>query len=423
MSVTISHLPNGLTIVTDPMAAVETASLGVWVDTGARHETPALNGVSHMLEHMAFKGTERRSARAIAEEIEAVGGHLNAYTSRENTAYYAKVLKEDVGLAMDILSDILQRSIFDPEELERERAVILQEISQTLDTPDDIVFDYFQSTAYPTQGLGRPVLGTAESVKALDRASVVGYMRSNYGAERMVLSAAGKIEHERIVDYANDMFADFPRASIPPPELATYKGGDFREERDLEQVHLVLGFNGVTYDDRDFYPISVFSTLFGGGMSSRLFQEIREKRGLAYSVYSFSSSYHDGGIFGIYAGTSEGECAELIPVLCDEIAKVMEKVDEVEVRRAKAQIKASVLMSLESTSSRCEQMARQMLVFGRPIPTEETVAKIEAVDVEAVLACAKRIFASPLTVTALGPVKNIESFEEIAGRLGIKGAV
>jgi predicted Zn-dependent peptidase len=417
MSARVTTLANGLRVVTEDMPWVETVSLGVWVDVGTRNEPAAINGVAHLLEHMAFKGTERRSARAIAEEIENVGGHLNAYTSREQTAFYAKVLKEDVPLGVDILSDILQHSTFDPEELERERTVIIQEIGQAQDTPDDVIFDKFQECAYPGQAMGRPVLGEAEIIKTIDRASVAGYMSQHYSADRMVLSAAGALDHDRLVELAQRSFIDLPPYRGEPVEAARYQGGDLREDKDLEQVHLVLGFPGVSYADDDYYVASTLSTILGGGMSSRLFQEIREKRGLVYTVYSFASSYADGGIFGVYAGTGEDEVEELMPVLCDEIVKSADTMTEQEVARARAQLKASILMGLESTSSRCEHVASQLLIYGRPIESKELVRKIDEVDLGAVRRLARKIFAGAPTFTALGPIAKVDGFDRILDRL------
>lgn len=417
MTIEVTTLPNGLRVASDSMDTVETVSLGVWVDVGARHEPEEINGISHLLEHMAFKGTERRSAQDIAIEIEDVGGHLNAYTSRENTAYFAKVLKDDAPLALDIIADILQNSVFDPEELQREQAVVVQEINQAVDIPDDIIFDHFQSVAYPNQALGRPVLGTAEVVRSVSRDTIITYMHDRYRAPRMVLAAAGRIEHAHLLDMAEGAFSSLS-AQIPAiDETAHYRGGDFRESRDLEQVHLVLGFDGIAYEDPDFYASSILSGLLGGGMSSRLFQEIREKRGLAYNIYSFASSYQDGGLFAIYAGTGEDDVEELIPLLCDEIVKVTQGISDDEVRRSRAQIKAGILMGLESTSSRCEQLARQLLVFGRPIPSQEVVAKVEAVDAASVQALARRILSSKPTFAALGPLGRVESLENIRARL------
>lgn len=414
----VTKLDNGLTIVSDEMVNVESASAGVWVEAGARFEAPKINGVSHMLEHMTFKGTRKRSAQAIAEEVENVGGHINAYTSRENTAYYAKVLKEDLGLAIDVVADLVQNATLEEIELERERGVILQEIYQAQDTPDDVIFDMFQEACFPGQALGKPILGFAEGVRAMPRDDIIGYMNEHYRPESMVLSASGNFMHDQLVELADKHFvAAKPGRGETFPQ-ASYTGGDFRETRDIEQVHVMLGFEGVTYTDDDFYAASVLSALFGGGMSSRLFQEIREKRGLVYSVYSFLSAYSDTGIFGIYAGTGEEEAGELLPVVCDEIGKMSDLVSAEELSRAKAQLKSSVLMSLESTSARAEQLARQMTVFGRPIPTAETVEKIEAVDEAAIQRIARRIFTSAPTLAALGPIGRVEELDRVKQRLG-----
>lgn len=416
-AVRLTRLPNGLTIVSETMPRVETVSIGAYVAAGTRHETAAENGVSHFLEHMAFKGTTRRSAADIAREIENVGGHLNAYTSRENTAYYCKVLKEDVGLAADIIGDILTHSTFIPEELERERGVILQEIGQANDTPDDIIFDHFQLTAFPGQPMGRPTLGTEDVIKGMPRDALVDYMRHHYGPERMVIAAAGAVEHDTVVELARRHFADLPTVAPLPPDAARYVGGEFREERDLDQVHIVLGFPSTGYQDKLHYPTLLLSTLLGGGMSSRLFQEIREKRGLVYSIYSFAHPFQDGGLFAIYAGTGETEAEELVPVTLEELRKVQTDVTQDELDRAKAQFRASLLMSLESTGSRTEQLARQIQVHGRVIPVEETKAKIAAVTVEDVQEAARAAFRATPTLAALGPAGKVPGLPQIAERL------
>ena len=413
----ITTLDNGLRVITDTMKTVETVSVGAWINAGARNEAPEINGISHMLEHMAFKGTKRRSARDIATEIEDVGGFVNAYTSREQTAYYAKLLKEDLPLAIDIIADILQHSTMDADELERERTVILQEISQANDTPDDIVFDYFQETAFPDQAMGRPVLGTPQNVSGFGRDTLFGYMRTHYAPEGIVVAAAGNLDHDHLVTLVAHAFNALPASSAEAYEPVRYTGGDFRKNRDFDQVHVLMGLEGVSYDDADFHAASVYATLFGGGMSSRLFQEIREIRGLAYSVYAFGSAYADGGLFGVYAGTGEKEAAELPALICDELLKSGEDVTEEEVARARSQLKSSLLMGLESTSSRCEQAARQLLVYGRAVPIEETIENIDAVDTDQVMRVARRLAASPLTFTAIGPTAKIEPFEKIQARL------
>jgi len=421
MTTQLATLANGLRIVTDRIDTVDTASLGLWVDVGTRHEAPAVNGAAHFLEHMAFKGTERRSARAIAEEIEAVGGHLNAYTSRESTAYYAKVLKEDVPLALDILADILMHSTFDPAEFERERTVILQEIGQANDTPDDIIFDHFQERAFPDQAMGRPTLGHPEIIRGLSRQSVISYLRDHYGAARMVLSASGNLDHDRFVDLADRLLSAMPAIGAKGREVATdparYIGGEYRQHRDLEQLHLVLGFPGLVLGDPDYYAASVLSTALGGGMSSRLFQEVREKRGLVYTIHSFAHSFRDGGLFGIYAGTGEAEAEELVPVLCDEMMRLADGLSEIELARAKAQMKAGLLMSLESTGARCEQMAQHMLIHGTPFDPADLVRRLEAVDDAAIGRVVAGWRSAPPTLAALGPVGQLEDFERLRARL------
>ena len=419
MSVRVSRLANGLRVASDSMTTVETASVGIWVGVGTRHENADVNGVSHLLEHMAFKGTKRRSALDIAEEIEAVGGHLNAYTSRENTAYFAKVLKDDLALAVDVIADIVQNSTLDEKELDRERDVIIQEIGQADDTPDDIIFDRFQETAFPDQALGRPVLGIEDRIRTMERQTVVDYLRRQYSAPHMILAAAGNVDHDHLVSLAEEALAGVGVGADGGPaiEAARYAGGEYRETRDLEQVHIVLGFQGVSYGEDDFYSGSVLSSLFGGGMSSRLFQEVREKHGLVYSIYSFLSPYSDDGLFAVYAGTGEEHLESLIPIVCDELCKIRETVTDDEVARARTQLKSSILMSLESTSSRCEQLARQLMIYGRPLPVDEVVERIEAVDANAVMRVARRLTSSTPTLAALGPVSKLESFATLSKRL------
>ncbi|UPY38061.1 pitrilysin family protein [Sediminicoccus sp. KRV36] len=416
-SVRLTRLPSGLLVVSEHMPRVETVSIGAYVHAGTRNETAEENGASHFLEHMAFKGTQRRDAPAIAREIENVGGHINAYTAREQTAYYCKVLKEDMGLAADIIGDILCHSTLIPEELERERGVILQEIGQANDTPDDIIFDHFQHACFPDQAMGRPTLGTEEIIEKMPREALTQYMARHYGPSRMVVAAAGALDHDALLDMVGEHFRDLPDVTPHQPELARYAGGEFREERELDQVHLVLGFPSTHYTDPDHYPVMLLSTLLGGGMSSRLFQEIREKRGLVYSIYSFAHPYDDAGVFALYAGTGEDQVAELLPVAIEELRRVRGDVTEDELNRAKAQLRASLLMSLESTGSRCEQIARQLQVHGRIIPTEETKQRIAAVTVEDIQRAAKRIFAGKPTLATMGPIGKVMGLAEIAEKM------
>lgn len=409
----VTTLANGLRVVSRPMPSVETAAIGVWVDVGARYEPAALNGVAHMLEHMAFKGTASRSARRIAEEIESVGGALNAYTSREHTAYYARVLAGDVPLAAEVIADILQHSTFDPAELEKERHVVLQEIGEVRDTPDDLVFDLFQEVAYPDQPLGRSILGPEPVVAAMPREALLDYMARHYGPARIVLAGAGKVEHGRLVELAAGLFPDLPATVGESAEPARYRGGVRLERRkDLEQVHLCIGWQGVPLRDPDYWALQVLSTALGGGMSSRLFQEARESRGLCYTISSFSSAYADTGLLGIYTGTGAKDLPELLPVVAEETAKLVAEADEPEIDRARAQLKASLLMSLESCSAMCESAARQLLSFGRPLPTAEIIGLLDAVDAAAVRRVGRRVLGGqPASVVALGPARRLPSVD------------
>jgi predicted Zn-dependent peptidase len=415
MKVEITRLSNGLTVVTDPMPQLESAAVGAWVDCGARHETKAVMGVSHMLEHMAFKGTERRSARAIAEEIEAVGGFLNAYTSREQTAFHARALKADVPLAIDILADILTAPTFEQGELERERQVVLQEIGQARDTPDDIIFDYLQMAAYPNQPMGWPILGEEETVGAFTRDHLKTYMGANYRAGGMTFIASGAVKHEEIVALVADGFSTLPQGTAPKGERARYGGSDLRVEEELEQVHVTYGFPGVASADDDIYAAQVYVTALGGGMSSRLFQEAREKRGLCYSIYAFANSFSDGGFVGVYTGTGETEAAEISAVVAGEMASLAENASDTEVARAKAQLRSGMLMGLERPAARSEQIAAQMLTYGRVLSVEELTARLDAVDAAAVRRFGEKIMRTP-TIAAVGPLGKLESHAAFSRR-------
>ncbi|MBM3569433.1 MAG: insulinase family protein [Alphaproteobacteria bacterium] len=401
------------------MPGLETASLGVYVDAGARHETPTQHGIAHLLEHMAFKGTATRGARDIAETIEAVGGHLNAYTSRDQTAYLARVLKADVPLAIELLADILQHSTFDPAELDKERAVVIQEIGEAEDSPDDIVFDHLQEAAFPDQPLGRPILGTRDTVAGFAADDLRGFLGHHYRRRRLVLAGAGALEHERVVELASRAFDILPRGDATRTEIARYAGGDRRQAKELEQVHLALAFPGVPIGDADYDAVQLFSILLGGGMSSRLFQEVRENRGLCYSVYSFAQSYADCGLFGIGAGTGEGEVAELVAVAAEVSMAAAESATVEELARARAQLKAGMMMALESSSARCEQLGRHMLLYRRVLSKEEMLARVDAVDIFHVRRAAKRVLkGARLTLSALGPIGRLETHDRVAARFG-----
>lgn len=417
MTIEMTQLDNGIRIISNSMQNLETVSVGAWVSAGTRHENANENGISHLLEHMAFKGTERRSALQIAEEIEAVGGSINAYTSRENTAYYAKVLKEDIGLAVDIISDILQFSTMETDEVEREREVVIQEINQTKDTPDDIIFDHLQETAFPNQSIGRPILGVEDIVSKLSGKTILNYMKSQYSYSKIIIAGAGNLDHMTLVRQVEELFYNLPSTHIQTTEPTNYIGGNYLEHRDLEQVHVLIGFNGVSYNDPDYYALSVLSMLLGGSMSSRLFQEVREKRGLAYSIYSFASNFDDGGIFGIYAGTGENKVNELIPVVCNELNQLTQNIQNQELSRAQAQLKSSILMNLESSSYQTEQIARQLQIYGRTIKTEEMINNINNVSVKDIIKIATRLLSDKPTLIGIGPINKIESFDSLSSRI------
>ena len=412
----IHKLNNGLTVITDYIDTVETVSVGMWNKVGARNEQEKVNGVAHLLEHMAFKGTANRTALDIAKEVEMVGGAVNAYTSREVTAYYMKVLKEDIGLSIDIISDILQNSTFDAKELDRERGVILQEIGMYLDTPDDVVFDKWQEVAYPDQPMGRSILGKSEIIKSISRDQVEGFMKSFYRPDRMVFSVSGNFQESLVLDLVKKHFNNLPNGQDDHSPKASYKGGEFRQEKELEQVNIILGFEGVDFYSDLYYSTAVYSTVLGSGMSSRLFQEIRETRGLVYSLSSYTSSFSDSGIFGVYSGTGQKEVKELIPVLCDQLNISAKNFTPEELQRAKAQFKASLLMGQESTSRRCRSNASKYLMHSKIISHEEIISKIDAVQLEDLERARLNILKSNITLSSIGPVQDLESLDAIKAR-------
>ena len=402
MEIKQSTLKNGLRIITAERPQIETVSLGVWVNTGAAAESEADNGISHFIEHMVFKGTKKRNSLQISEDIENVGGATNAYTSRHFTCFYAKMLKDDLELATDVICDFITDPTFDAAEMSKEKEVV-QEIKQSADAPDDLVFDYFQEAAFPNQASGRTILGTPEHVRGFNKERMLNYMRTHYTADNMVAAAVGRVDHDKFVKMVEERMNTLPAHADFAEDPQYYVGGGRVECKDIEQTHLVLGFKGASYMDEDYYNYSVLSTIFGGGMSSRLFQEIREKRGLVYTINSFNQALKHAGVFGIYAGTTPKELEELLPVVADEIKKMMnDKVSETELKRAKTQIKASLLMSLESSSTTAEIMARQMLLFKRVIPTAEIVERIEAITADDLQLLAQKIFTSTPTYALLG---------------------
>ena len=423
MSVEVTTLKSGVNVVTDTMPHLETASLGVWVASGSRDERRDEHGISHFLEHMAFKGTRRRSARQIAEEIEAVGGDLNAATGAESTIYHARMLKADVPLALDVLADILSEPTFEREEVIREQSVIVQEIGAVTDTPDDLVFEHLNAIAFPDQSLGRSILGTATTVRSFDGRILRDYLARNYRAPDMVVAAAGAVDHAAVVADVEQRFASFAGPASPLPEPARFGGGSHVEKRELEQVHIAMALPGIAVTDPTVYSLEAFTSILGGGMSSRLFQEARERRGLCYTISSFHMPYSDIGIFCLYAGTDAADTAELMRVIVGEIAGAADSISEPEVARAKAQMKASLLMALESSGARINQLARQMITYGRPLAVEELVEKVEAVTVETARAAGRALIARGKMATAvIGLGSGLESAAAIAETLTRRAA-
>lgn len=421
-NIQMTTLDNGLRVITDHVSSVGSVALGVWVGVGTRNENMTYNGAAHMVEHMLFKGTKKRSALDIAQQIENVGGAMNAYTSREITSYHMHLLKDDVPLALDVLSDMLLQSTMPEDEIERERHVILQEIGMCHDTPDDVIFDNYYETAYPGQALGAPILGKTDIITGMGRDALMQHVHDLYTPANMVISASGAVDHESFVQQAQDLFGGLAKGKAKENTPAQYQSGEHRTDRDLEQSHIILGFQGLSRLDDNFYAAQALSSILGGGMSSRLFQEVREKRGLVYSVFSFHSAYNDDGQFGIYAGTGPDDLPELIPVICDEVQKICDNLTDEEVTRAKTQMKSGLIMGRESMMSRADQQAKFLIFRDTVIDVEDLTAKIEAIDKQAIQSVAKRIFTGAPTLAALGPLAKLEGFDHIKSRLSQKMA-
>jgi predicted Zn-dependent peptidase len=417
MTYQITTLPNGMRVASEFLAGVESVAVAVSVGTGARYESEAENGISHLLEHMAFKGTKTRSARDIAEIFDAIGGQLNAYTSMELTVYYAKVLKQDVTLAVDVLADIMQNSTFTEDELTREKEVIIQEIAMHHDTPDDLIVDYFDGTAFANQPLGRSILSTAEKVASYSSDDLRNYMAAHYRPQRMVITAAGNIDHTDFVTLVEQFFT-MPKVKDGKSfETAKYIGGDNRVTADFEQLHLLIGLPAVSMHSPDYYTLQLYTTLLGGGMSSRLFQEVREKRGLAYTVYAMASAYEDMGIMSVYAAAAPDKASELSAVLCEQIAGMKNDISDIEISRAKNQQKAELLMARENPQTVATWIGRHILLFGEYREAAGIIKKIDAVSKEQLLKLAWQIARGKLTISALGDVSSVLPYEELSGKL------
>ncbi len=414
----ITTLSNGLRVVSEQMPGLGSASVGVWIMAGARHERAEENGIAHFLEHMAFKGTAKRSALQIAEAIEDVGGYINAYTSRDMTAYYARVLTGDVPLAVEVIADIVLNPAFDPREIEIERHVILQEIGQALDTPDDVIFDWLQEVSYPGQALGRPILGPAERISGYGAEDLRGFVSGHYGPSQMILAGAGAVDHGALVRMAEAEFGHLSPLVMAPAEPARFFGSERREIKDLEQAHIALAFEAPGIRDHDVYAAQVYSGLLGGGMSSRLFQKLREERGLCYTTFAQAGAHEDTGTLTIYAGTAEEDIAELARLTIDELRRTTQDLSEAEVARARVQMKAGLVMGLEGPSARAERLARLLATWDRVPSLEETVERIEAVDRAQVRDYAERMAQGARMAMALyGPVAAAPELEALRAQL------
>lgn len=419
MSIKTSSLPNGIRIVTDKLAGAESIALGVWVGVGTRHEDMNQNGIAHMLEHMLFKGTPKRNAKNISEVIEDAGGHMNAYTGRETTAYYVHVLKDHTDLALDVLSDMLQNSIFPEDELERERAVILQEIHMYEDTPDDVVFERAQMVAYPKQTLGASGLGTIDIVKNIQQVDLKNYIKSRYTADKIVISAAGAVDHDEFVAKVTSLFGSIPASQNSPTwtTKAHYQPSPSLVEKDTEQAHIVIGFQGIAHSDPRYAAMRILTSVLGGGTSSRLWQEVREKRGLVYSIHTYRDSYADDGQFGVYAGSSPENLTELVPIILDEIVKIQQGITDTELTRAKTQIISGARMGREKVMGRVDQQGRHMLNYGSPFDINDLIQSVGAVTQDDIQSLAQSVFQTPLLLSAVGQLTTLMSYEDMKKRL------
>ena len=419
MTVEVSSLSNGMRVATDRMEGIASAAVGVWVDVGSRFEDERQNGLSHFLEHMAFKGTGSRSALEIATEIESGGGFMNAYTSYERTAYFVRLLSEEIETAIDILADILRDSRFAEEDVEMERQVILQEIGRSKDSPEDCVRTNLLAQVFPDHPLGREILGTAENVSSFGPDDLRGYISEHYQPTRMLLSAAGDVNHDEILRQARSLFGEMrDSGDAVSCDQASFNSGESREEKDLEQVQLALALPAPNRTDPTRHAAAAFATVLGGNMSSRLFQEARERRGLCYSIGAWCARFQDTGMMAVLSGTGPDTVRELGNVVADELLRAVGDVEEDEVARVRKQLRASVLMGLESPWTRCERLASEILTFGRPIPLDENLADIEAIDVDATREAGRRMLGNGEFAGALyGNIADAPSVAELDSRI------
>jgi predicted Zn-dependent peptidase len=419
-----STLENGVRVVTERVPFAQSVALGIWVDAGARDEADANAGISHFIEHLLFKGTQRRSAQEIAEALDAVGGQLNAFTDKEYTCYYAKVLPEHTDLALDVLSDMLRNSVLDPTEIDRERDVVIEEIKRHEDTPDELIHDVFLTALWPGHPLGRSVIGSPAVIERLTREEILEYLTRFYAPGRMVVAAAGNLEHEAVLEcvrrYLGGLTGDpHPRQPVAPSVAV----GDTCLRRSTEQVHFCLGTRGYTQDEDDRYPLGIIDAAVGGGMSSRLFQEVREKRGLCYAIGSYTASFREAGMFAVYAGTSPKNARTVRDLIAEELTKVArEGLGDAELQRAKNQLRGAVLLGLDSMSGRMTRLGKSLLYYDRVISPFEVVEKVERVTAEEVRRVAAAIFGGEYAYAAVGPIPERRRASTGSARRGTRCA-
>ncbi|WP_157215988.1 M16 family metallopeptidase [Flavisphingomonas formosensis] len=404
MSARLHRLSNGLTIAVEPMAGVETASVGLYADVGSRSEPEGLSGLAHMVEHMVFKGAGPRDARGIAEAIEDVGGSINAWTARDHTVFHARTLAADLPLAVDLIADLVRDPLLDAEELEREKQVVLAELGEARDTPDDIIFDHLYAAAYRGQTLGLPVLGDETSIAAIARADCARWIADQYRPEGLVLAAAGKVDEEALLRLAEARFGDMLPGAPPAWTPARFAAGTHRDRRRFDQVHIAFAYPAPGQRDPDLHALSLFASAAGGGMSSRLFQELREARGLAYSIYAWTQPFTDTGLFGVYCAAAKTDAAAAYALAREVLADTAATLSEAELERARAQARAGLLMGLESVQARCDHLARQIQIHGRIVSAAESVAQIEAVTLDQARAAGHAALAGGAAVATVGGV-------------------
>ena len=416
-NIIISRLSNGIRVVTDSQPNADSVTLGAWVGVGSRFEKESESGISHFLEHMAFKGTISRSALQIAEEIERVGGFINAYTGQDVTAYHARMLKKDMDIGLNIIADITQHATMDEKELNTEKGVIIQEINMYKDQPHFVANTNFDEAAFPNQPLGRNIAGDPQVIRDMTPTKMLNYVRSHYATDKIVISAVGPIKHNEFVQKCEKLFSDFKLKTTPTPQPGRYKGGFKYVKTNHEQVNLIVGFQSESYTSPDIWKSKLLATILGGGMTSRLFQEIREKRGLVYTIHAYSSAETDTGIWGVYAGTGEKELSVLMPVLLDELKKATQKITLEEVAQAQTRIEAALLMRNEDISEHADMNAIEILRYGKVRTKESLVKAIQSVTPEDIQEYATKIFATTPTVSCLGPIGQMMPYDTILKQL------